>query len=195
MNRTTGAGHIVMTKPKLAVDFDGTLANTYGVAFNLLEGDDHNYTLSDVDSWTWGFEEFGKEAYLSALWHAWTIRPLEADPMEDHLTQKMAALHREYEVHIVTAHPEHPGITEGKMQWLDSMSIGYEELHVVPPEMTKAEYLDYDAFIDDKPTLPSNKKAHQTVYVRDNPWNKNIDGEYVRIQSVADVLAKDIGIY
>lgn len=184
-----------MTKPKLAVDFDSTLANTQSVAFDLLCGDDHNYSLEDIESWTWGIDEFGKDAYLNALWHTWTIRPLEAEPMEEHLPQKMAALHREYEVHIVTAHPEQAGITHGKRRWLSEKSIPYEELHAVPMDVSKADYFDYDAFIDDKPTLPVNKKAGQTVYLRDAPWNQDADGDYIRIESVADVLDKDIAIY
>jgi 5'(3')-deoxyribonucleotidase len=182
------------SKPTLAVDFDSVLANTTEVAFNLLEGCDHNYSLDDVESWTWGFDEFGQKAYLNALWHAWTIRPLEVPAMEDHIAQKMAALHRDYEVHIVTAHPEGRGIEDGKLEWLDEHSIGFEEFHVVPNEVTKADY-GYDAYVDDKPALPANAHDYQTVYVRDQPWNRDINGDYIRVDSIADVLNKDIAIY
>lgn len=183
-----------MSKPRLAVDFDGVLANTYAMAFELMCGPGHGYTVDDVESWTWGFDEFGKERYLSALWHAWTLRPTEVPPMEEHLPQKMAALHREYEVHIVTAHPDHLGITEGKQRWLDYHVIPREEFHVVPPRTTKAD-LEYDAYIDDKPTLPANASDDQTVYVRDQPWNHDVDAEHIRVNSITDVLTKEIAIY
>lgn len=182
-----------MTKPKLAVDHDGTLANTYSTAFDLLEGKgEHDYTHEDIESWTWGFDEFGKDAYLSALWHVWNLRWDEVPPMEENLSQKMAALHSKYEVHVVTAHPNHPGISEGKKKWLDMVGVPYEGFHAVPMQTPKTEYVEYDAFIDDKPGLPGSASNGQTVYLRDMPWNQDAGGDYIRVDSLTDVLKKEL---
>lgn len=178
-----------MNKTKLAVDFDSVLANTSATAFDLICGPDHDYTVDDVEDWTWGFREFGKEKYLSALWHAWTLRPEQVPPMEGGLEYKMKSLQDEFRVDIVTAHPDHMGITKGKRSWLDKRNIPYEEFVTVAPRISKTE-MNYDAFIDDKPSLPEEAIMNQTVYLRDQSWNQEVSGDYIRVNSIADVWTK-----
>jgi 5'(3')-deoxyribonucleotidase len=175
-----------MTKPHLALDFDSVLAATQHVAFDLMLGPDHDYSYDDIEDWEWGFRQFGKNRYLSALWHAWTLRPSEIEPMEENLSQKVAALHSKYNVHIVTAHPDHPGISEGKQQWLAEHGIGHEDFVVV--NMTSKSELGYDVFIDDNPNLPPECDDDQTVYLRDQPYNQDADGDYIRIESITEPL-------
>jgi 5'(3')-deoxyribonucleotidase len=177
-------------KPQLALDFDSVLAATHRTASDLI-GVDYDY--EDVETWDWPLETFGRNRALSALWHAWTIRPQEIEPMEENLSEKVAALHSKYNVHIVTAHPDHQGISEGKQQWLDDHGIGHEDFVKVPMASTKAK-LGYDVFIDDKPTLPERAGPDQTVYVRDHPYNRDIEGEHIRIESITDPLKYDVEI-
>lgn len=176
---------------KIALDHDSTLAATATVAFDLIHGPNHDYTYDDVESWSWGLDEFGAERYLSALWHAWTLRPLWVPTLEDDLSNTVADLREEYTVHIVTAHPDHPGITEGKKRWLRFNGISYDDFVVVPARSTKAD-LDYDYYIDDKPALPERVQELRPtshVYLRDQPYNRDIvDAEHVtRVHSVAEV--------
>lgn len=189
--RTKPAGTTdTMDKPKLAVDFDSVLSDTSSVAFDLICGPDHDYTVDDVESWTWGFDEFGKTKYLSGLWNAWTLRPLEVPMMENAIPRKMAELQEEYEVHVVTAHPDIPGISKGKREWLDHHNVPHEEFRVVEPETSKAS-LWYDAYIDDKPALPQEVDDDQTVYLRDHAWNQDVIGDYIRVESITEALAKE----
>lgn len=183
-----------MTKPRLAVDFDSVLANTSAVAFDLICGPDHNYTVEDVESWTWGFDEFGEIRYLNALWNAWTLRPYEVPKMEVDVEGKMGALNDKYHVDIVTAHPDNYGISEGKKKWLDHQNIPHEKYYAVSTDESKAD-LDYDAFIDDKPSLPSEASADQTVYLRDQAWNQDAEGDYIRVKSILDAMVEEIAIY
>lgn len=171
----------------LALDFDSVLAATHTVASDLI-GIDYDY--DDIESWGWPLEQFGTERALSALWHAWTIRPQDVPPMEENLSQKVSALHSKYNVHIVTAHPDHPGITDGKQDWLDRHGIGHEDFVQVPMDTTKAK-LGYDVFIDDKPALPERTDESQTVYLRDQPYNREANGDYIRINSITDALKKE----
>lgn len=174
----------------VAIDFDSTLAATTEVVFDLIEGDNHDYSYDDVENWSWGFEEFGKHRFLSACWHTWTIRPLQVRPFEDNLAQTIDRLRDVYDVHILTAHPDHPGVTEGKKKWLDHHGIEVDAFHRVDMGVSKAEVADqYIGIFEDNPSIPSevNEKAPETdVYLRDLPYNRGADGEYIRVNSIRD---------
>jgi 5'(3')-deoxyribonucleotidase len=181
-----------MREKRIALDFDSTLASITDVAFDLLCGPDHDYGYDDIEDWTWGFREFGKEAYLSALWHGWTIRPEEVQPLEHDLDESVAALRDVGEVDIVTAHPNHLGITKGKKEWLARNGIEYDNFVVVEPDSTKAK-MDYNVYIDDKPALPEMVAEHNPqaqVYVRDWPYNEGVDGHYHRVASVSEAVRR-----
>lgn len=175
---------------RLALDHDSTLAATSEMAFELMLGPDHGYGYENVESWNWGLDTFGAARFLSGMWHAWTLRPLEVPPMEAGLSDTVDRLRDEYEVHIVTAHPDHFGIEDGKKEWLDYHGITYDDFVVVPMDQTKAT-LGYDVYVDDKPALPAEVNASNPdteVYLRDQRYNRDADGEYNRIQAVAEVL-------
>lgn len=169
----------------IALDLDSTLAATARTAFDLINGPDHEYDYDDIVEWDWGLEEFGAERYLSGLWHAWTLRPLDVEPMEDDIAAKVERLHEFGTVDIVTAHPSHPGISAGKKQWLDHHDIPYNQFVVADPGQTKAHF-GYNCYIDDKPTLPE-RVTGDLVFVRDQPYNRSVDGDYTRITSLSEV--------
>jgi 5'(3')-deoxyribonucleotidase len=173
---------------QLALDFDSTLAAVTDVAFDLLCGPDHEYGYEDIKDWTWGFREFGKEAFLSALWHTWTLRPIDVAPMEAGLRATVNRLQRDHDVHIVTAHPDHLGITKGKKEWLATQGIDYDNFRVVEPRSTKAK-MDYDIYIDDKPGLPAKVEDHNPtadMFLIDHAYNRGLDANYVRVNEVSD---------
>lgn len=171
---------------RVALDQDSTLADTMSTAFNLMLGPDHDYSPEDSDSWEWGEEEFGQFRFLSALWHAWSIRPLHIEPMETGLEETTARLAEHHTVDVVTAHPDHPGISEGKQHWLSYNGIQYEEFVPVTNGESKAE-LDYDIYIDDKPALPP-KVTDATVYLIDASHNQDAEGEYIRVANVEEAV-------
>jgi 5'(3')-deoxyribonucleotidase len=181
----------VTQKPVMALDFDSTLAATSEVALDLICGPDHPYDYDDIESWDWGLEKFGTARFLSALWHTWTIRPLQVDPMEPNIGEKVESLRNQYEVHIVTANPDHMGIEEGKKQWLAEQGIEYDEYHEVPSQSTKADLRLYDVYVDDKPTLPgevTTKRPTAEMFLRDHRYNRGVGGDYTRIESITEVL-------
>lgn len=181
----------------IALDFDSTLAATSEVAFDLMEGDSHDYTYDDIEDWAWGIREFGKHRFLSACWHAWTLRPLQVRPLEQGLPRTIETLRNKHEVHILTAHPDHPGITEGKKEWLDHHGIEVDSFNRVDMGVSKADFASqYEAIIDDKPTLPAevNEVAPDTdVYLRDHRYNRDADGEYVPVESVHEAVDNILG--
>lgn len=173
----------------VALDHDSTLADIQPVAFDLLHGDDHDYDTEDVESWEWGIEKYGADRYLTALWHAWTLRPDDIDPCEDNLAETVSLLRDVARVHIVTAHPDQQGITEGKEYWLEKHGIEYDEFRPVHNGRSKAD-LDYDRFIDDKPQLAENINDHQVLYLIDRPWNQDVQtrDNVHRVDSVSEVV-------
>lgn len=175
---------------KIALDHDSTIAATGLIAFDLIGSDAEGCTYEDVETWEWGLETFGTARYLSAMWHAWTLRPLEVPLMDETVVETANKLYENHEVHIVTAHPDQMGVEDGKKEWLDYHGIQYDEFHVVPTDETKAA-LDYDVYIDDKPYLP--EKANRAdpskqVFVRDQRYNRDAPGEYIRIHRLVEVL-------
>jgi len=172
---------------RVALDFDSTLAATRETAFELLAGPDHDYVPEeDIKDWTWGFREFGKEAYLSAVWHVWTIRPLEVPPLETGQWRAVNKIRSLFDVDIVTAHPDQKWISKGKKAWLREQGINYDKFVVVDPDKSKAE-LGYDIYIDDKPALPAEvnqKNPSASTFLVDWPYNEDVDGEYTRVDSV-----------
>lgn len=171
---------------RIAIDFDSTLADTRVVAYQLMFGDDHDRDPTESTTWDWPIEMFGAARFLSAMWHTWTLRPLDAPPTEPYLAETINDLREQFEVHIVTAHPNHMGVTDGKKEWLDYHGIEVDEFVVVTPDVTKAE-MDYYAFVDDKTALPhrvNQLNPESLVYLIDWPYNRDAPGDYIRVENV-----------
>lgn len=175
----------------VALDLDSTIAATSEVMFDLINGPEHDYSYDDIETWSWGIEEFGHHAFLNGCWHAWTLRPLEVPPTEENIVQKVQSIKNTYgSVDIVTAHPPNlEGVTEGKQKWADHHGIPYDSFVVVGMDETKAEY-GYDVYIDDKPTLPktvNDMNPGAKVYLYDRKYNRGAPGEYERVTSLSSV--------
>ena len=171
---------------RVALDLDSTLAATSLTAFELLGTPE--YTYDDIESWSWGLNKFGKERYLNAMWHAWTIRPTDVPVMEAGLPETVSEMRDHATVDVVTAHPENEAISNGKKQWLDHIGIGYNDF--VPVTSGKAE-LGYDAYVDDKPALPgevAEKNPEATSFVIDHQYNQNIEAPHVRVGGVSNTI-------
>lgn len=180
---------------RVAIDHDGTLAETTSVALDLIHGDDHEYGNGDVESWEWGLEEFGQHRYLSALWHAWTIRPLQVPVLDETAQEAIQELREDHLACVLTACPDHPGLAEGKQEWLDHHGFEYDNFIMVDPGVTKAKYV-FDAFIDDKPYLPvqvNEERPKADMYLIDQPYNQDADGDYVRVENVKEAVDDILG--
>lgn len=175
---------------RIALDMDAVLANIQPVAFALLEGDDHDRSTEEVESWSWGGNEYGTDRYLSALWHAWTLRPHDIDSCEPGLDSVTEQLwEKSTQLDIVTSHPDHPGIRTQKRKWLLKHNIEYDNFKSVTNKIPKSEFY-YDVFIDDKPALARNIKGGQTLYLIDRPWNQDVSSSsnVYRVSTVAEAL-------
>lgn len=171
----------------VALDLDSTIAATCNVSFELLEGPNHGMGYSDIESWDWGLEKYGTARYLSAIWHAWTLRPHDIEPMEDGVSNVVQSLHDKHEVHVVTNHPDHMGITENKEKWLDAHNIPYNDFVAVPMGESKAQY-GYDYYIDDKPGFAKKVPEDSMLYLRNHRYNSDINTiEYDNVQRVRNV--------
>ena len=153
---------------RVALDVDSTLAATSLTAFDLMGVTGYSY--NDIDSWSWGIETFGKARYLNALWHAWSIRPHEIEPMEQGLAETTAQLSDLVDtVDVVTSHPDDLfGVDKGKQQWLDDHDIVYDEYVQVDGDK---HTLDYDIFIDDKYATLEQLDDDQLGLLIDHEYN------------------------
>lgn len=184
---------------KVALDVDSTLAATNIPAFDYLEDGDHDLTYDDIETWDWGAERWGLDEFLGALHNAWVYDVEDIPPMEDDLPETVDRLKEEATVHAVTHQPDDERITEGKVRWLDINNIRHDVFRPVDRDVSKAE-LDYDVYIDDKPTLPANVDGDATVYLIDHAYNQDAEGDYIRVDTVKDAvnhilanqLAKDV---
>lgn len=172
------------TDMKIALDLDGTLAQTYEVAFDLLDSD---VSYEDMESWGWGLREFGEAAFLSAIWHSWTLRPHDIEPIESNVSRKTSALWtRSEQLDIVTADPGHLGIKDAKRAWLDDQNISYDDLRISPMGGSKTQF-DYDVYIDDNPHLPL-EVTERPVLLYDAPYNQDASGNYTRVTSLGEAI-------
>ena len=170
---------------RVALDLDSTLAATSLTAFELMDVD---YTYDDIDSWSWGTDKFGTARYLNAMWHSWSIQPNSVPPMEGGLRQTTKDIYEVADqVDIVTAHPDGMmGVDEGKQAWLEDYGIFFDEyISFDGPK----EDLDYDVYIDDRPTLVDGVEGTDSmILLRDHPYNRGISlpKEAIRVKSVRD---------
>jgi 5'(3')-deoxyribonucleotidase len=175
-------------KPTIALDFDSTIADTKLVAYKLMLGDDHERDPHEATHWDDPIDRFGAERFLSAMWHSWTLRPMDVPVTEPGLPEVVSSLREHYEVDIVTAQADHMGISEGKKKWLAEKGIDYDNFATVAPTTTKAQ-MGYDIYIDDKPLLPervNNQRGSSKCYLIDWPYNQDADGDYIRVDTVAE---------
>ncbi|PHQ43910.1 hypothetical protein Z052_01870 [Halorubrum sp. C191] len=174
----------------MALDLDSTIAATCRVAFDLICGPDHDYSYADIESWEWGLEEFGEARYLSALWHAWTLRHQEIEPMEPAPSFQTYSIKTHPEVDtldIVSKYPDHKGAEQYRRRWLDDHGIEFDEF--VRVDGSKAA-LDYDVYVDDDPRLPAavaERDAPGTVVVYDQPYNRDVDVPHHRAHRLIEV--------
>lgn len=172
---------------RIALDHDSTLAATTSLAFELLDVDD-KYDYPDISSWEWGIQQFGKDPFLHALWHAWTIRPTDVPLMDESVPRTVNTLTDYAEVDIVTHHPSHEGISAGKKEWLLDNGIGYDDFVVVDGIEDKVD-LGYDIYVDDHPELPAALEDSDALpIVYDQLYNRDIDASHKRIDRLSDAF-------
>lgn len=173
---------------KVALDLDGVLAQTYDVAFRLMDEDDE-YGYEDIEDWAWGGEMFGQARFLSAMWHAWTLRPHEIEPMEHDVSKSTSDLYELCDqLDVVSSDPGHLGVKDSKRSWLDEHDISYDRLHISPMGGTKADF-DYDVYIDDNPHMPRELRSDQRLLLRDAPYNQEVAGDYHRVKSLPEAYS------
>jgi 5'(3')-deoxyribonucleotidase len=146
---------------KLALDLDGVLADLQSAMV------EHTaYCQQDFEQW----EKPNHNTFLSEASYVWSDYWQEIEPVEKHLSTKTGELSQQFEVDIVTNTVGSNDVVE---QWLSKHGVVYEEL-VRPYSLgTDKQHLDYDVYVDDKPSL------HGTVpllLLRDRRWNQTIRG-------------------
>lgn len=175
-----------MSKPTLALDVESTMANTHGrmlAKYNSRHGTD--YELDDVTSWNWVGDVIDFDEFMGIMREIWanheTLMPLETG-----LGDTVEELSKVFDVDIVTAHE---GVEDEMQRWFkDHRITDYNEFHSGDHTLNKAE-MGYDYLIDDKPSLAANLSGSQVLYLRDQPYNRNVAGDgVVRVSEVADVL-------
>ena len=175
-----------MSKIRIALDLDGTLADIIGSwlkHYNSKNGNRLEYdNISKWDFWVdLGYkpEQFFRE--LSLCWREWR----SIKPTEPNLAYTIANLARFGKVDIVTARDEESSIY-AKL-WLKEHGIKYDKFILVARGSDKA-YLDYDLFIDDSPVnarkITSNGKK---ILLYDQPWNRHLD-HVPRIKHLRDAV-------
>lgn len=169
---------------KISLDLESVLAASlerYIEVYNERHGT--NWRKDDIDYWGWMNEYTDYDEFMEILETEWRENPLEIPPCEEAIAEAVEQLSQHHEVHIVTATPAPRAAVE---EWLSHHGVTHHhELRVVGPEFDKAE-LDYDAYIDDKPTLAENLTNEQIQYLVEHPHNES-HRDHDRTISVASI--------
>jgi len=163
-----------VTKPKIAVDLDGVLAETMEAWCRIVnERFGTRLKLDDLDTWTsWRKTGISKEQFFEILdetWDGWESIP----PTEPGLAVKVAKVETLGSLDIVTGRSKQT--VEHAKDWLAHHRIPYERFVRVRGWRDKV-FLNYDVYIDDAPELmpliSRNPLMHGILYER--PWNRDV---------------------
>ena len=183
---------------KIALDFDGVLANTMELwvdEYNRLHPS-KKITMDDIDRWAF----FEKENIALSFDHAFEIfdfcwRHSELiNPNESNQRFKVNSLRQLGQVDIVTS------VIKNKdkiKEWLINHSIAYASDIVFNQKKWE---LDYDIFIDDSPSNAEEiRKLGKICLLYNQKWNRDVkeDNQVIRVYSldhVADVIKNKLHI-
>lgn len=177
---------------KVAIDQDGTLSDTIAGYSSVFE--DGELSNTEVQTWDEPIERWGADEFLSGVSELWRSHINEIPLVDDTVVDGMYSLMEDdngiTQVDVVTASYEvDDEVVSGKRKWLDTNSILYDDLVVIDRNESKAD-LDYDYFVDDKPSLPSEVRGDSKVIVRDHPYNRDISSDHLRSAFLIDAVTK-----
>lgn len=186
----------------VALDVDGTLAKSLVTTAQRIEGEDTDITYDDFEDWDWPVERWGNE-FFTEIDNVWRMDWMKVDPLENGLNRTTRRLvsagvsdfdpNRRLRTHIVTSQPMDVRLSQGKKHWLERHGIRYDSFVPVDRDkfVRKGDFLSqYDIVIDDKPTVPERVADGTRVYLRDQPYNQDADGDYIRVDSVSEAVTK-----
>ncbi len=165
---------------KVALDFDGTLADTGSLILLLMNWRlGTSYKMEDWDSWGfwagmspeaekafWGLFDLMDESYLRRA-----LPPM--DPFAPAVVKWL--MKRGHEVNLVTVNSNTKKALDSFNGWLWAQGIEMPVVAMGRTNVSKAE-LDYDLFIDDSPRLAEDMGRHQNkkLILLRRPLNKSV---------------------
>ena len=152
----------------------------------------NNADLERGDWEDWYFNDVGFEyrEFMEITGHNWKHNANEIPKTETNLGGKTQYIkERAEQLNVVTNRVGHDDVLRA---WLNTHNVQYNRFFSV--ECDKAD-LGYDIYIDDKPELAHSIGPGQTLYLYDQPYNRDIEtGMYrnvIRIESLADVQMQE----
>lgn len=163
---------------KIALDVESVLADSHEAVSRSTD----RLSYSDLyDSWQ--FEDRAWQIYMGASDAIWRHKPEIIAPEEPNLSEYVAEMREEHEVHILTARQH---VDEQIKWWLAEHEIHYDSF--TSTEIPKYEFKQYDVFVDDNPEMFGECR----LFLRHQPWNAHLDDETSkscdRIHSLKEVL-------
>jgi len=162
------------TKPRIAVDLDGVLAETMEAWCRMVnERFGTRIKLEDLDTWTsWLKTGITKDQFFEILdetWATWEDIP----PTEPDLAVKVAKVEKLGSLDIVTGRSRQT--VEHAKAWLSHHKIPYERFVRVRGWRDKI-FLNYDVYVDDAPELMPLISRNPVMWgiLYERPWNRNL---------------------
>lgn len=184
-----------MREEKIALDFDGVLADTHAATlevYNNKNGTD----LSVEDITDWEFEgiditipewvELSHEA-----WVLWDHGYININPYQYKIDELVEKLHRNYTVDIVTNRDPQDRIYV--YNWLEDHDIinHHRKLIFVQSSGKEKYEYDYDKYIDDNPYLYLKNPADIPLqYMPNRPWARHVNpgGSIRKFDSFSEIV-------
>lgn len=155
---------------RIALDVDGTLADTWGAVIDrtdVFDEEPADCWEEDRDLW---------DQYLHHSQNAWHNHWHEIDRNELFtMTATNMIVEWGHDLDVVTARS---GVEEQMQRWLDEHRVAYDEFIVE----TEKHELDYDVHIDDSVSLPRNVTDNRIVMMPVRNYNMHVaygDHEHV----------------
>ena len=176
--------------PKVALDFDGVLANSMQAWLNLYNDrykKTPNVFIDEITSWDFehklGITTHEKMTLFREVWQNWSI--IKAiEPYQHRRTRSLSAWCK---VDIVTTIP--PEYVNFAGNWCMRNDISFNK--IISVDKDGKEKAEYDYFIDDNPQMAMrmDKQPNKILFLYDQWWNKNIPNtnNVIRVKDLREV--------
>lgn len=166
---------------RIAVDIDGTLAQTHEVFLEELERREGvSHELEDLQSWEFENVDFSVEKFHRIARENWRKRdiPLTEQDIPEHLRALREHASR---IDVVTARDDIP--KSELRDWLNSKNVPFDSLKVSNEKTS----MKYDYLIDDSPNY---LRSEMKVLLYHRPYNRHAElgGKDKRLRSFSKIV-------
>lgn len=173
---------------KISVDMDGVLIDCIPAVIEVIKRDyGITYLVTDIDTWDF-LDKYNLDKHYLDIFTSVGDLIMDFPIVDENAPKILRILSAKHNVDIVTGDYAPMSKIQEK---LDSIGIcaGVHYDAIIRTHESKTD-LDYDVFIDDKPSMANELKENQILYLYDQLWNKDVkeSQNVIRVYNWEDIL-------